>query len=63
MRAARLVHDGERGSAALGALAVLILVAAFAAAAYLPLASGIRAAARAAANRCMLFIAIVSTAI
>jgi len=47
VRAASLVHDGERGSAALGALAVLVLVAAFAAAAYLPLASGVRAAARA----------------
>lgn len=42
-----VVRESERGSAALGALAVLILVAAFAAAAYLPLASGVRAATRA----------------
>ncbi|HOX18904.1 MAG TPA: hypothetical protein PKW82_10640 [Spirochaetales bacterium] len=41
------IREGERGSAALGALALLILVAAFAAAAYLPLATGVRAAARA----------------
>jgi hypothetical protein len=50
MNAGNAAAERERGSAALGALAVLVLVAAFAAAAYLPLASGIHAAKRAAAK-------------